>query len=661
MLPPGTVSSEQQVILTDYLDNGGSIYLEGTNIGSDHNGTEFWDCFGAAYLGQGALHNEIEVIQGDADNFAHACVFGYASNTYADIYINRLAPASGQSLLHSQDQFSRIINNEDDNFRTIASTLIMGALANDDIVSKKINLMKCYLAYLLNYQEAQIWLSDTSLDFGTVNPGDSQIKKLYIQNTGQGQLILSEIQIIGDGFIYEGPQELVIEFGTYLEIEVIFPAFNQGTYEAELVMQSNDPELMEVIIPLTGSCFAPPAIYVIPSEFIMEVSSGATAIFPLQILNNGGMELEYSLEIIGQNGIRNQGGPDDYGHNWQDSREEEGPVFVWNDIASTGIDSGLTGNNNYVDIELPFPFYFFGALQGQVLISSNGYLTFGTDGIDQSNDPIPSTAEPNDLIAPFWDDLNPGSQGKNYYLHDEETASLIIQYSDWEKYTSGETYDFQVVLESSGNILFFYNQMGSSLNSATVGIENHDATDGLEIAFNESFLENELAVRISTIPDWIALSSYYGEVITGQPDLIELQIDASELAPGSYEAILLIHSNDPADPELTLSLHLQVLGTSNDNHQIAQNPLLFQNYPNPFNPETKIDFFLPADGYMELVIFNLRGGKVKTLVNDIRQSGLHSVFWDGIDDNGKRVTSGVYFYKIKTDIYSITKRMILLK
>ena len=76
---------------------------------------------------------------------------------------------------------------------------------------------------------------------------------------------------------------------------------------------------------------------------------------------------------------------------------------------------------------------------------------------------------------------------------------------------------------------------------------------------------------------------------------------------------------------------------------------LKQNYPNPFNPETTIRFQLPEASHVVLKIFNLVGQEVKAVVDEQYQAGEHSVQWDGKDDKGNVVSSGMYFYQIKAN------------
>jgi hypothetical protein len=88
---------------------------------------------------------------------------------------------------------------------------------------------------------------------------------------------------------------------------------------------------------------------------------------------------------------------------------------------------------------------------------------------------------------------------------------------------------------------------------------------------------------------------------------------------------------------------------------------LSQNYPNPFNQGTKIEFTLSKSGFVTLQIYDLLGRKVRTLVSENLSSGYKSVFWDGKNDDGKDVASGVYFYQLRVGDFSEPKKMLLLK
>ena len=89
---------------------------------------------------------------------------------------------------------------------------------------------------------------------------------------------------------------------------------------------------------------------------------------------------------------------------------------------------------------------------------------------------------------------------------------------------------------------------------------------------------------------------------------------------------------------------------------------LSNNYPNPFNPVTTISFSTTeTDQNTELTVYNMKGQKVKTLVNTNLDAGQHKVVWNGKDESGKPVSSGVYFYKMKAGNFIATRKMILMK
>jgi hypothetical protein len=88
---------------------------------------------------------------------------------------------------------------------------------------------------------------------------------------------------------------------------------------------------------------------------------------------------------------------------------------------------------------------------------------------------------------------------------------------------------------------------------------------------------------------------------------------------------------------------------------------LAQNYPNPFNPTTSIGFSLPIRANVALNVYNLLGQQVRTLLDKEMDAGTHSVEWDGTNDAGGKVASGVYFYKLTTGDFVETRKMMLLK
>ncbi|HPS38640.1 MAG TPA: T9SS type A sorting domain-containing protein [Candidatus Cloacimonadota bacterium] len=101
--------------------------------------------------------------------------------------------------------------------------------------------------------------------------------------------------------------------------------------------------------------------------------------------------------------------------------------------------------------------------------------------------------------------------------------------------------------------------------------------------------------------------------------------------------------------------------SGNDPVVPAVSNMLSQNYPNPFNPETTISFDLPLKGDARLDIYNVRGQLVKTLANGILDSGRHNLVWNGLDEAGQPVSSGMYFSRLSYGNHTESRKMMLVK
>ena len=88
---------------------------------------------------------------------------------------------------------------------------------------------------------------------------------------------------------------------------------------------------------------------------------------------------------------------------------------------------------------------------------------------------------------------------------------------------------------------------------------------------------------------------------------------------------------------------------------------LFQNYPNPFNPSTEIRYSLPRRNDVEIIVFNSIGQQVRVLLNKNQKAGVHQVVWDGKDFNGRAVSSGLYFCRLRAADKVAIRKMIVIK
>jgi hypothetical protein len=103
------------------------------------------------------------------------------------------------------------------------------------------------------------------------------------------------------------------------------------------------------------------------------------------------------------------------------------------------------------------------------------------------------------------------------------------------------------------------------------------------------------------------------------------------------------------------------IGIGQNGTEIPARFELSQNYPNPFNPTTKIDFAVPRSSYVTIKIYDITGREIKSLVNQKMTPGNYTVDWNGRDNNGLQISTGVYFYRFVASGNVFVKKMVLIK
>jgi len=161
---------------------------------------------------------------------------------------------------------------------------------------------------------------------------------------------------------------------------------------------------------------------------------------------------------------------------------------------------------------------------------------------------------------------------------------------------------------------------------------------------------------------WVSLASSSGTMNANETHDIDITFDTEDLAQGLYECELFISDVEERD-YVRVPISLLVTQTDADNDEILNGNILLGNYPNPFNPQTTIKFSAAADvNEAVLEIYNTRGQRVKNFRIDTSQHlPSYSVIWNGTDDKGDSVASGIYLSKIRMGKFTSTKKMILMK
>ncbi|MCF8267670.1 MAG: T9SS type A sorting domain-containing protein [Ignavibacteriales bacterium] len=173
---------------------------------------------------------------------------------------------------------------------------------------------------------------------------------------------------------------------------------------------------------------------------------------------------------------------------------------------------------------------------------------------------------------------------------------------------------------------------------------NHSSMD-INIIGNFDVVQGSINPAFQTPGKWYNFFSGDSVNITNTSDPIALQ-------PGEFRIYSTVKLPTPEEGIL--------LG--NDRETLAEISYdLSQNYPNPFNPETRISFSLGSSGFVSVKVFNVLGQEIRTLLSAEKNTGVHSLLWDGKDNSGNPVASGAYIYRIESEGFISAKKMMLLR
>ncbi|MCF7911194.1 MAG: T9SS type A sorting domain-containing protein [Candidatus Cloacimonetes bacterium] len=322
-----------------------------------------------------------------------------------------------------------------------------------------------------------------------------------------------------------------------------------------------------------------------------------------------------------------------YAYDSFDTAYNEAPVYFWEEIDPDEGGPGdviLMSDDQSNNIDIPFDFTYFGEVYDSLTVCSNGWISFKTTWQHYfRNWIIPSALGADAQVCAYWDDLIGAGDGvediRLCYYYNTAADYFVIEWSNAVNREDSLSVElFEIVLydptgypTDSGNgiIQVNYNTVNNpdyDDNFCTIGIEGPHQEDGVLYSHASLYpasatpLQAGLAIKYTTEP------------------------------PDSFTG------TDEAD-------------------LIAGMPILRANYPNPFNPETMFSFSLPQAAEIELAVYNIKGAKVKTIVACYLQVGSYDRVWNGRDENNNQVSSGVYFYKLKSKRHTTTKKCVLMK
>ncbi len=346
------------------------------------------------------------------------------------------------------------------------------------------------------------------------------------------------------------------------------------------------------------------------------------------------------------------------------------------------------------------------------------------DSYNFYNWPLPSVHGNGAVVAPFWDNLNtepmpdPESDPVGldadgvYWHHDAQTGEFIVEWSRMRHYKTVVAEDesgpgvtdlktFQAVLRDpamhatptgDGEILFYYREVVDNdylRMYASVGIESPDETDGLQLTYDGLRAPGVLefgpgqAVRITTAPPRRVPLAVTGLVREPAGDRIQVswrcedarpilgwrlvtadaarRVLTDQPLPASARQALI---DAPAGAEVMLEAllpHGTTVTAGTARAAAATTLRLRAASPNPMRGETSLAFALPRAGNVRLRVFDVRGRRVRTLVDGQVAAGEAVAVWRGRDDRGRSVADGVYFYQLEHAGQTLTRKLLLMR
>jgi len=344
--------------------------------------------------------------------------------------------------------------------------------------------------------------------------------------------------------------------------------------------------------------------------------------------------------------------------------EARNTVYNLGDTDARGIDSDYRTKNTLVQYNY---------------LHNNGKGGFVATGGPQSPGFVPerfnkgtvvryNILENNDLQGMHFSGNIDGLEVYNNVLYADSTYSdiVILNFKKWTAWPNDINFKNNIFFFAGSNSGFIYNDGQSSSNGATnLSFSNNiffgPTPANIPISGNTQSMPNITKDNNYSLFDPLFVDPGNGtdgfHIIEGSPaagtglnffqpllDYYGNTIDTSSVNIGTYQGVLA---------------ELDTKGT--ENNQLPFSYALHQNYPNPFNPATIIHYDLPEKSYVNIIIYDMLGRQVKTLINQIQTAGYKSVIWDATNDNGTLVSAGVYLYQNRAGDFVQTRKMVLLK
>ena len=537
---------------------------------------------------------------------------------------------------------------------------------------------------------ALLCLGENEIHFGQVMAGYEKEYVLSIENCGTALLEISSIQ--------SSTPDLEVDFngveiipGDIEEVVLTYINYESGHINENITIISNDILESEKVIPVTGIIVPPPELNIDTSTHYIDLEEGCCQDYSIDFTNTGEgtLELEMSLDGYHNSLLGAKFGGGYLRMNESVVTTEEFTIEAWVRIDGPGF---IVNDVNPIFEQRDDDTGDFRSLIGFLAKDISEFTRFGIQGAQSTGLLLMTESPPEnewhhyaavvgeEIASLYIDgelkamDFNQEIGGyttnvTNIHLgackdHGSMSAALngmLDEVRFWDRALSeGEIREYmnRSREESDGLTAYWnFNEEGNWQN-----IINSD----LEIVAHNPVWQEESDAKIN---DWIELEDNSLMVNGGDGGGIELHLDGSWLPElyEEYDMDILLVTNDPLLPEVTIPLSVELVPCENDNNTITPPNSLQQNYPNPFycsergDISIKIGYSL-AESVSDaiIMIYNIKGQKVNELKIDSECNRDGVVEWDARNTNGAKVASGVYCYVLRINDKNVQSRKMLL-
>ena len=397
-----------------------------------------------------------------------------------------------------------------------------------------------------------------SVDFGQVFRTSVAKKAVTVKNTGKSAFDVTAIAIANAKFTTDIATPFAIEAGMSKDIIVTLPTVNEGVVADEMTITTAVGELN---VQLAGEVIGCPGIELSFTEITETVESGDTLTKELIIKNTGDENLVYSIvpgsfTTVTDNNIDNA----KVSYVYNSATDDSNVKFEWVDIETTGLGErnafSYYNTHDYVAVELPFEFPFYGEKYNKMYIYNTGFVSF-TERNDEKIWPEPPADFPKgsvytNIIAPYWGmhtmDTNT-TAGTYHYMTENEIIVSWMEYGN----TMNMGVCFQLIMKKDGSYKFQYKGLGEyAIIYDTFGLAGASSEGGEEsIIIPDRLIQFNNAVQFYPVVE--------STIAAGENKTVVVDVETNKMA-GKYTDAVKISTNVPANEKIEIPVNLTVTG-----------------------------------------------------------------------------------------------------